>query len=256
MLLLGECDSSEHAQRLLSLIYEPPKRANDAADEDIGDLDKILRDLNLIDQNEASSSRRQSDIASSPSIARHLRGYVNNKDFADVTFLATEESGQEKKIFAHKAILATRCERFKREFQGDFKESRTHQISLADITPNIFEDILHYIYTDEIQLNSDNVVEILSQSNAFGLECLKQLCEQYISMDIDTENVVQLYEVADKYLALQLKAFCLYYIIKEFDIVSRTVRFQAMSEHLLKEITRLRRPVQSSRKDSENCVVQ
>ena len=71
-----------------------------------------------------------------------LRGFVDNEEFSDVTFLV-----EGKVVYGHKVILSLLSERFRAMFSCGFKESREREIPLEDIRYPVFLQMLEYIYT-------------------------------------------------------------------------------------------------------------
>ena len=55
--------------------------------------------------------------------------------------------------------------------------------------------MLQYIYTDEVEIAPDDSVELLMAANEYGLDRLKQMCENFIEQGIDTENVAWLFGI-------------------------------------------------------------
>lgn len=56
--------------------------------------------------------------------------------------------------------------------------------------------MLHYIYTDEVEISEDDAVELLTLANQYALDKLKALCEDFIEKGIDVENVAWLLGLA------------------------------------------------------------
>ena len=72
-------------------------------------------------------------------------------------------------------------------------------------------------------------MELLTAANAFSLERLKGICEDYIEKGVEVENAAWLLEITERYNAPQLKNYCLYFVLNEFDKVSKTEAFQNLS---------------------------
>jgi hypothetical protein len=52
---------------------------------------------------------------------------------------------------------------------------------------------LEYIYTDDVEIQEDDAVELMTTANEFALERLKSKCELFISRGVDVENVSWLF---------------------------------------------------------------
>ena len=64
-------------------------------------------------------------------------------EFTDIAFLVGAE-----KIRGHKAILAGRCSYFARMFKTDMKESDANEVPVKDIKPEVFRELLKFIYCE------------------------------------------------------------------------------------------------------------
>jgi hypothetical protein len=77
---------------------------------------------------------------------------VNNPLHSDVTFIV-----QDRKFYAHKIIVSVLSEKYRAMFNGGLKESVGNQtIVLNHITYEVFEQIMHYLYTGDFALDETN----------------------------------------------------------------------------------------------------
>ncbi len=83
--------------------------------------------------------------------------------------------GEERQaIYAHKCLLAARCEVFKAMFAVKAGET-TAPLVLSDIRPQIFLAVLEFIYTNCSSLSTDMVIDALAASIEYGLEGLSKV---------------------------------------------------------------------------------
>ncbi|KER27212.1 hypothetical protein T265_05680 [Opisthorchis viverrini] len=102
-----------------------------------------------------------------------------------------------KRFAAHRLILATASPVFEAMFYGPVAEmhSRTSEqhteYRVPDIHPKAFETMLHYVYTDEIQLNDDPdiVFYVLYAAKKYMLAPLGQRCVEHLKGLITASNV-------------------------------------------------------------------
>ena len=74
--------------------------------------------------------------------SQDLSRLYNTKDNSDITITCGG------KIFAcHKIILASRSPVFKKMFESDMLEKRTGSVDIKNMTPEVLESLLEYIYT-------------------------------------------------------------------------------------------------------------
>ncbi|KAK6856547.1 hypothetical protein PG995_006734 [Apiospora arundinis] len=62
---------------------------------------------------------------------------------------------------AHKSILCTRSEYFKKAFTGQFKESQTGELEIHDQTPEDVHQILEYLYTCQLNSHESTLAQLL-----------------------------------------------------------------------------------------------
>lgn len=97
-----------------------------------------------------------------------------------------------KYIPAHRLLLALRSSVFEKLFYGPFKTiEKVLKIPLS--SADIFERVLMYIYTNEIALQTNNVVEIMLMAHKYELTFLEDKCERFISRYINFDETVQYY---------------------------------------------------------------
>ena len=63
----------------------------------------------------------------------------------------------EKKIAAHKVILASHSNYFNKMFTGNFKDTAFLEVTNVEITPNSLELLLDFLYTSKLKINDSNV---------------------------------------------------------------------------------------------------
>ena len=78
---------------------------------------------------------------------------VDNPLLSDLEITIKNKDGNNRKIYAHKAILASHSEPFKAMFTSGMKEAITNKLIINDIKPDTFMSVLNFIYTGEIKLS-------------------------------------------------------------------------------------------------------
>lgn len=98
-----------------------------------------------------------------------IQGMLNQKEFSDVTFLV-----EGKQFYGHKIIISQLSEKFKAMFSanqhisgvsggcGGFIESKQSTITIENISYPIFEQIMTYLYSGELNLSQfiENQIKI------------------------------------------------------------------------------------------------
>lgn len=77
-------------------------------------------------------------------------------------------------------------------------------IEIPNITWDVFECMMAYIYTGNVEVNPDLATELLQASDQYLLEGLKRLCEMCIAQSLSVENLAATYELSEAYSAPQV----------------------------------------------------
>ncbi|CAO2036582.1 unnamed protein product [Urochloa humidicola] len=147
------------------------------------------------------------------SLHQDLSRMLKDEREADVTFIV-----QDQVFRAHRNVLAARSTVFEVELFGDMKVIPPHHIiGVDDMEPDVFECILHFVYTDCIPDNciEDEIVptqRLLVAADRYGLSRLRVLCEEKLSRWIDVQSVARTLALAQQHKCVQLKDACVGFI--------------------------------------------
>ncbi|EDW43756.1 leucine-zipper-like transcriptional regulator 1 homolog [Drosophila sechellia] len=199
--------------------------------------------------------------------------FFQDKQFCDIQFIVGAE---EIRILAHIAFVAARSKYLRNKILAA-REARQQQmekvygvgqvdalalnagaggdrgpmleVRLANASPEAFEIILNYIYTDRIDLKdtySKNIIilitDIYQLAGLFTMPRLAHGCIQYLDYKINKLNVLEALYNADKSNIKIIKDHCMQFIIKEenFTDVVMSSEFSDLDKPLLVEIIRKR----------------
>jgi hypothetical protein len=110
------------------------------------------------------------------------------KEGSDVTFLV----GPDKvPIKAHKMTLAFNSEVFDAMFYGGL--TAEDEISIDDITPDIFQQLVNSVHGEDVDLSTSNVTQILYGAEKYDLKVLKKLCVIFMESKLEEQNVLRFY---------------------------------------------------------------
>ncbi|XP_019873288.2 BTB/POZ domain-containing protein 9 [Aethina tumida] len=127
--------------------------------------------------------------------------FYKDKKYADCTFKIKDEH-----FPAHRIHLACSSPVFERMLFGDMFSG---EIIISDINPEVFRQVLDYIYTDNITLESmENAWSVYYIANKYLIESLIQCCLQYIKKNISMGSLAMCYEFADMYNLADIKVKC------------------------------------------------
>jgi hypothetical protein len=160
-----------------------------------------------------------------------MRALVNDEEYSDVTFVVEDQP-----VYAHRAILAQRCDHFAAMFRSGMRESVERMVPIQDISRQVFLLLLEYIYTDTVKVEVENAIELYIASDIYQLERLRDMCCTVVRRNLNAENAGPLVESADDNHCPILREVCMSYIVENFDIVSKTDGIKQVSHGLLLEI--------------------
>jgi len=210
---------------------------------DVSAYEQPLLDLGFVDADELTvykvhfcSTEKDTDITTLPSTFHgDYKFLYTNKVFADITFII---EGQ--KLFAHKCILAARCEKFRAMLQDCFKEGQQNEIALdCKLLP--FQAMLEYLYTDNISASGDTLSDLSALAEEYLLLHLKSICEIKMLDSLDLYNAASMLVHADLYRCEVLKKYCMQFIMTSHELLMMIPQFESDIEkapHLMMEIMR------------------
>jgi len=153
---------------------------------------------------------------------------LNSKDllrFADIKLVVNST-----KVSCHRIFLITRCKYFQTMFCSDWKEKSVNEMKLLDIELEPFINTLRYFYTDALQVDPTEAVDILSVANLFQIPRLKNMCSSIIEKGVDSETVAYVYQAAKIYSVPSLIRFTLEVMASEFANVKKTEQYKKLAQ--------------------------
>ena len=144
--------------------------------------------------------------------------------FTDVVLVADGK----KSFKAHRAVLALQSSFFNTQFQERWDQGE-NSVQLSDISPEILECMLTFIYTGQCEIAS-NAKALLKAAQEYGVESLVQACGQKLSQDINCQNVLSMLIFADTHRALHLKAVCLDFFVLHSSTLMKSSEWQAFEK--------------------------
>ena len=122
-------------------------------------------------------------------LSSHLEELFNDMSLSDVTL---NIGGCE--FPAHKNILAARSKYFAAMFKQPMREQSTNKIKMEDIEPEVFKELLRFIYTGRISTATMETMAtgLFVAADKYLLEELKMKCEKYLVLHMSPDNCVVL----------------------------------------------------------------
>ncbi|XP_033859887.1 BTB/POZ domain-containing protein 19-like isoform X1 [Acipenser ruthenus] len=167
-----------------------------------------------------------------------LRSLVNNPDFSDVKFVVGKER---QEVFAHRCILACRCEVFHGMFSQQLQSDRPRELMdipvvLSDVQPEVFLAVIEFLYTNCVTLNNCIALEVLTSAVEYGLDDLRKLCVEFITDSLTVETVCEAMQAAVTYGQIDMKEKCLGFIENYTREIVKTRGFHELSDLALVSI--------------------
>ncbi|RWS18552.1 speckle-type POZ protein-like protein, partial [Leptotrombidium deliense] len=153
---------------------------------------------------------------------------IENTLFMDETFSDITFRVQNKEFKAHKIIVSNRAPLLLKKFRNSIYAKNVVDIDLFDA--DAFQELLRYIYTDEVQFTEDTHGEetakmLLFITEMLQLPRLKKMCELSLISELFEENALEYLVLAEKNNAKTLKAFCMDVIVFKFSIIESTEKW-------------------------------
>ena len=116
----------------------------------------------------------------------------------------------------HKVILCASSSYFKAMFSCDLKESRLGKVFIENISSWTMKRLLDFIYTGNIEINYENVIDIFNAAAMFQLYKLADKCTDYIEEHIDLSNCIDIHVFASLHQLVKLEKDTFQFILDNF----------------------------------------
>jgi len=153
-----------------------------------------------------------------PNLQSDLLKMLNDGIDADVNLVV-----RGKKIAAHKAILKVRSEYFRGLFESGMMESRKNEVEIKDVSPELFQRFLEFLYTGAPPKSpAEAAWNLLPLADRFGSLPLKRICEDSIASVLTPGNSLKALRLAHDHSCSTLKPKCLPLIQKDLNTLIGT----------------------------------
>lgn len=148
-----------------------------------------------------------------------------NHATSDICFVI---GGQE--IRAHKFILSARSPVFAAMFNTEMKESTENRAEIRDISSDVFEALVRFIYTDQVEFQEIDTKDLLVAANRYMIPLLKARCEEQLSGSLSIENCAEMWMLADIHDAPFLKKATEIFFRSRFTEVLKTEGWKNLAQ--------------------------
>ena len=106
-----------------------------------------------------------------------------NTQLCDVTLMAGE-----RKIRAHRVIMAGFSDYFDAMFNGDLAETIQDEVHIRNVDPDALASLVDFAYTGELEMRVDNVENLLTVACLLQVESVKQNCSGFMEQHLHSTN--------------------------------------------------------------------
>ena len=151
---------------------------------------------------DVTQPRTKQQINCSDQLANQFEELFHNMKYSDVNFDVLGRQFQ-----AHKNILTSRSEVFAAMFEHPTQEKLSSQVIIEDIEPNIFHELLLFIYSGRIPwLKMKTMsIQLFIAADKYMIDGLKDACENHIISHMSPEKCLELLSLTPKHPAEHLK---------------------------------------------------
>jgi hypothetical protein len=146
-------------------------------------------------------------------------------------------------IGGHSHILVARSPVFAAMFQHEMKETKTGQVSIQDIQPDIFKQLLQYIYSGRLSLplTETTAQRLFEAADKYDIGDLKEECVSFLLTCVRMDTVINLMAWAHLHFVDELKQLALEFTVlnaKEVCILKDWEMLTKNYPHLCVMVTR------------------
>ncbi|XP_051173217.1 protein roadkill-like [Leptopilina boulardi] len=159
----------------------------------------------------------------SENLLSQIEKSFEDESLKDVTFKV-----ENKEFTAHKMILSLRSPVFAAVFKSKMSEELTSIIEIKDIESTIFQNMLRFIYTDEVKNLKESAVQLYNAAEKYQLEKLKRMCINSLYKNLSLKTVLETLKFAKQYSIFDLEQSCLKYLASNIETLKKTPEFEEL----------------------------
>lgn len=135
------------------------------------------------------------------SLPSKMRSLVDGNKYGDVTILIGDQ-----RFLAYKGILSAQSSVFAAMFEHEMQETIENHVIINDVDPDVFRELLRYIYTDQLTANLNGMAfKLYAAADKYDISTLKSLCRDHLMEKLNWKNAVETLILADMHSDLEMK---------------------------------------------------
>ena len=162
-----------------------------------------------------------------------LLQYANNNRnqgrFNDVTIQSNNT-----RISANQMVLSCYCSFFYQIFASETNNQVNNSfVDIPDVDGKSLEFLIQYIYTGQICIDSDNVLNILAAAHYLELDEVKKFCFEFLENCMTPDNCITILITAKQYKNFALRDKVYKHISDNYEIITKTPAFLKLNNEEL-----------------------
>lgn len=160
-----------------------------------------------------------SAFSASPVVSSKLEAFFSSGELTDVEIIL---DGSDVVTGAHKLVLSAWSVPLLKMFTNGMRESRTRQICIRDVQPDVFLAMLKFMYRSHLDLGDDELdsflLSLLILADRFGIPLLQHACSLKLIEVLSKESVFSILRVAASLPCCELlQDACVEFFAKHFE---------------------------------------
>lgn len=146
-----------------------------------------------------------------------------SEKFSDLTIISADE----KKLYVHKSILASRSPVFEAMFEHNMTEKIENIVKIEDIDYEVLLEMFRFIYSAKVTKLDLLICELLKAADKYSISGLKLLCEEALSNNLTMDNAVTKLIAAKQSSSKKFKRI-IDFILKNAQSIVKTPEFKSV----------------------------
>ena len=136
-----------------------------------------------------------------------------------------------KSIPANKLVLSCYSKFFETMFETNMKEKYEKEVEIKSVDGDTMKLLVDFIYTGEILVHPDNVMNILAASDYLQLDSVKEFCFKYLETNLSPHNCLNIISAHNYFNPKATLTQAAYQLLREnIQDISQTVHFKTLSK--------------------------
>ena len=176
----------KHKDNIQDIIEDIPEESRS--------FDSVPKELISEESDDGEKSITSCKITSSV-IGIIAESLLNNPKRSDIVFVVGEPGEQRERVYGHSLIISLGSPVFDALLEGDWKGKEEVEIQCHPLS---FMSIMRYLYTQEIIVNEDHLVETFILAMKYGLSgfLVDIISKKYLTEDFLKDNICSLLQLA------------------------------------------------------------